>query len=47
MAEDLSRRALAMVTTTSHHEHWSRVTFKVRGEEWRFCSDSLRIEIAR
>jgi hypothetical protein len=43
----LASRALAVVTTISHHEQWSRVSFKIRGEEGCFCSNSLKVEIAR
>jgi hypothetical protein len=47
MAGALTPRALVIVTTTSHHEQWSKVSFKIRGEEGHFCSHSLKIEIVR
>jgi hypothetical protein len=47
MAGALAPRALAGVTIPSHHEQWSKVRFRIRGEEECFCSDSLKIKIAR
>jgi hypothetical protein len=37
----------AMVTTLSHHMQWSKASFKIRGGEGCFGSDSLKIEMAR
>jgi hypothetical protein len=42
-----SPRTLAAVSATSHHGQWGGVTFKIGGEEGRFCSNSLKIEVAR
>jgi hypothetical protein len=47
MAGALAQRALVKVTTTSHHEQWSRASFKNRDEEGHFYPNSLKIEIAR
>jgi hypothetical protein len=47
IARALAPRALAVVTTISHHEQWSKASFKIRGEEGCFYYNSLKIEIAR
>jgi hypothetical protein len=47
MAGALTPRMLAAVTIPSHHKQWSRASFKIRGEERHFCSNSLKIEMAR
>jgi hypothetical protein len=39
-------RLLVVVTIPGHHEQGGRVGFEIRGEEWRCCSDSLKIERA-
>jgi hypothetical protein len=46
MAGALTPRVLAVVTTISHHEQWSKASFKARGEEGRTCSDLLKIGMA-
>jgi hypothetical protein len=40
-------RMLAVFSTTSHHGQWGRESLKIGGEEWHFCSNSLKIEVAR
>jgi hypothetical protein len=47
MASALTLRMLAMIPMPSYHKQWSREGFKIRGKEEHFCSDSLRIEMAR
>jgi hypothetical protein len=47
VARALTPRTLIAVTFPSHHKQWSRASFKIKGEEGRFCSDSLRIGLAR
>jgi hypothetical protein len=46
MTGALTPRAFTMVTIPSHHRQWSRVSFKIRGEEVCFYFDLLKIEIA-
>jgi hypothetical protein len=46
MAGALTPRVLAVVTTISHHEQWSKASFKARGEVGRTCSDLLKIGMA-
>jgi hypothetical protein len=47
VARALTPRLFAMVTTLSHHMQWSKASFKIRGGEGCFGSDSLKIEMAR
>jgi hypothetical protein len=47
MARALTSRVFAMVTINNHHKQLSKASFKIRGEEGWFYSDSLNIEIAR
>jgi hypothetical protein len=47
MAGAPTPRLLVVVSATSQHKQWSRASFKINGEERRFCFNSLKIEIAR
>jgi hypothetical protein len=43
----LAPRVLVVVSATSYHKQWSRVSFKIRAKEGHFYSNLLKIEIAR
>jgi hypothetical protein len=46
MAGALTPTTFVMFTIPSTHKQWSRASFKIKGEEEHFCSDSLKIEMA-
>jgi hypothetical protein len=47
MAGAPTPRMVVVVSTTSHHEQWSGVSFNICGKEGCFFSISLKIEMAR
>jgi hypothetical protein len=47
MAGVLTSRMLIAVSATSHHRQWSITSFKISGEQGRFCSSPLKIGIAK
>jgi hypothetical protein len=46
MAGALAPREFVVVTIPNHHNQWGRVSFEIRGERGRYCSNSLKIEMA-